>query len=227
MSDPDVRRRLQTLRKAVTALWMIGEGELADELAGRTFNLNDINELAQPAELLRFPTLRTIDDEPSSLLAKERDQALVRAVTQLATDGQLPRAETLTSLIIDQLAQAQARTKVVLALAKAGHHERAHALAQSEEQPHRRDSCLRELADALSDLGAIERAEEIARAIKDDFQRVQALIALARKVEPARARFLLAIPLQHGRLSDIMDLVAAACPEAIDIIADHLLTGTA
>jgi tetratricopeptide (TPR) repeat protein len=223
MSVPDVRHRLETIRKAIATLWMIGEGEIADALAGRTFDHNGLDEPTEPAEPLRFPTLRVIGKEPSSLLAKERDQALARAVTQLAADGLFPRAETLTSLIIDQLAQAQARTKVVLAMAKAGHHERARALALSEEQSHRRDSCLRELADTLTDLGAIDQAEEIARSIKDNFQRVEALITLARKVEPVRARSLLAIPLQHGRLPDIMDLVAAACPEAINIIADHLL----
>ncbi|BCJ46108.1 hypothetical protein GCM10010168_50570 [Actinoplanes ianthinogenes] len=223
-SIPGEYRRLETLRKAVSTCWMIGEEELAETLTARTFDHNGPNKPTEPTKPPDFSTLRGIDEEPSSLVVKERDQALTQAVAQLAADEQFTRAETLTSLIVGQLAQSQARTKLVLALTKAGHYKRAEALARSNEQSHLRDSCLRELTNTLSDLGAFEQAEKVARSIEDGFHQVKALVALARTVEPAQARSLLAIPLQHGRLPDIMDLVTAACPETINIIADHLLS---
>ena len=228
MSIPHQRKRLETLRKVMAALWIIGADEAAEALARRMAERDDVSEPPQPPAPPVFlpqyaPAFHTASQRTSPLVPQERDQALASAVETVAAAGDFERAETLGALIADQRQRATARTRLVLALARAGQHDRAHALARSYEDSLHRSGRLRELADVLADQGAIALAEEVARSIDNDYERVKALITLARKVEPAQARSLLLIPVRHGRLPDIMDLVAVVCPQAVEAIADHLL----
>jgi hypothetical protein len=224
MAIPQQYRRLEVLRKILTVLWTIREDELAEELTRRMMENDAIIEPSQIAELPVFPTFHAADERTSSLVAEERDEALARAVEAVAAAGDFARAETLGGLIVNQRLQAEARTSMVLALAHVGEHDRARALAHSEGHSYRRGRCLSKLADVLAGQGAIELAEEVAYSIEDDFDRSGALIALARKAESARARSLLLFPVRHGMLPDIVDLIAEVCPQAVEVIVDHLLS---
>jgi hypothetical protein len=212
------RRGAEALREVMTALWVVGEDRRAEDLASRLAGLADPEQPLVPVPAFPAPG----EDSPT-LSAAKRDEALVKAVEAIAAAGDFARAEALGDLITGQRRRAAARSSVVLALAGAGLHDRARALARSIPDPHHRGQSLRQLAGALADQGAVDAAEEVARSIDDGFDRVAALIALARKADPARARSLLLVPVQQGRMPEILDLLAAVCPTALDLVADRLL----
>ncbi|MFI6272502.1 hypothetical protein [Micromonospora zamorensis] len=224
MSIPSQRDRIQTLGKILTAFWTIGEDERAADLARRISERDDIAEPSIPASPQRFPAFLTDDEDTSSLVARTRDESLVKAVESVAATGDFARADTLGDMVDDKRLRAEARISVVLALAGAGHHERAYERARTDSDYYRPDECLRKLVPVLAERGALELAQECAHTIGDDFYRARALIALARQVEPSRAQPLLLFPIRHGMLPEIVDLLVEVCPEAIDAIADILLS---
>jgi tetratricopeptide (TPR) repeat protein len=225
MLIPVQRQRLEAQGAVMTALWIIGEDERAEALARSVTERDQAREPLQPVGPSDLPSSsRPSTEGMESLAAEERDRALTKAVDAVAAAGDFARAEALVGLIGQSWQRTAARISVVVALARAGQHDRAHALARSDGDPSSRRRCLRELADVLADQSAFERAEEVARSIEDDFNRGTALIALARKVDPARAGALLLVPIMHGRLPETVDLLAAVCPEAIEVLTDHLLS---
>ncbi|MEU7800686.1 hypothetical protein AB0B10_15585 [Micromonospora arborensis] len=223
MSIPRQRDRAQTLGKILTALWAMGEDERADALAVR-ISERDCLEPSLPAAPQGFPAFLTDDESRSSLVARTRDESLAKAVEAAAATGDFDRADTLGDMIGDEGLRADARISVVLALARAGHHDCAYERARTDSDYYRPDECLRKLVPVLAEHGALELAEKVAHSIGNEFYRGKALIALARQVEPTRAQRLLLFPTRHGMLPEIVDLFVAVCPEAIDVIADMLLS---
>ncbi|WP_329101509.1 hypothetical protein OG792_21255 [Micromonospora sp. NBC_01699] len=224
MSMPGQYERLKALGKILTALWTLGEDARAETLGSRMVARDDISEPSQPARTPVFPVFHAPGERVPSPASEQRDQALAKAVEDVAEARDFTRAETLSGFIATPRLQAEARTSLVLALARAGQHDRAHALALSDGGSHYRDRRLSQLADTLTDQGDIDSAEKVARSITDHFYRVKALITLARRVDPAKAQLLLLVPIRHGRLADVMDLITEICPQAIRVLTDHLLS---
>ena len=126
-------------------------------------------------------------------LARHRDYLADRNTnipTQLpavwATLGQHIRAEALAASITDLNEQADALAAVAGALAEAGQHEQAAAMASRAEtvarsitDPDRQARALAAVAGALAEAGQHEQAETVARSITDPDRQAQALAAVA------------------------------------------------
>ncbi|WP_170292270.1 hypothetical protein [Actinoplanes teichomyceticus] len=218
-------RRHTMLQQIMAGWWVLGEDERAESLAAWMTRNENIGKPTSPRlpSPVGFPVFGSAAMSKVSRAAEGRDQALVKAVEAAARASNFARAEELVDLIVDQNRQGEGRTLLVLALARAGHDDRAYTLAWSGSSAYQRGQCLQQLAEIFAEQGAADAAERAIRSIEDGFRQAQASIAAARKIGPVQARPFLVSPIQQGRLSQVIDLLAAACPEAVFTIADHVL----
>ncbi|MEV1321449.1 hypothetical protein AB0J14_35840 [Micromonospora arborensis] len=213
-----------TMQRILTAWWVLGEDERAESLANWMADNEDTSKPSSPITTpVSWPTFSSTTERKTSRAAQARDQGLVEAVDAVAQAGNFTRAETLVNSIVDTHRQAEARTRLVVALARAGHCDRADTLARTGGTSYLRGRSLQQLAEVFVEQGATDAAERALQSIEDGFSQARASIAVARKVEPSRAKPFLVSPIRQRRLSEILDLLAMVCPAAVEAIADHLL----
>ncbi|WP_320065488.1 hypothetical protein [Micromonospora sp. RTGN7] len=218
----------RAMQKILTAWWVLGEDERAEALANWMADNEGTDKPSPPITTpVSWPTFSSTTERKTSLAAQARDQGLAEAVDAVAQAGNFTRAETLINSIVDPYFQAEGRTRLVVSLARAGHGDRADVLARTGGTSYQQGQCLQKLAEIFVEQGATDAAERAIQSIEDGFSQARASIAVARKIEPARAKPFLVSPIRQRRLSEILDLLAMVCPTAVEAIADHMLSDRA
>jgi hypothetical protein len=154
----------------------------------------DTAALAEVRTALDLIAAQDTPDLASALrLAYHRDQLTDRNTNipddlpaVWATLGQVTCAEALATSITDPARQAEALTKVAGALARAGAHQRADAVARQAEEvarsitsPSLQAQALTQVVEALAGAGQHQQAEELARSIGKPDSQAEALARVA------------------------------------------------
>ena len=157
----------------------------------------------------------------------ERSGALVALVEALAMAGDTVRAERIAGDIADPYERVASLAGLAKAVARAGGGQRAIVLADAAaalvadiDNPYEREMASTGLAEVLATAGAVDRAERIALALTDPYQRALALTGVARAVGTDRAlRIVRDIAVAEQRAWALIGLVDAAEPGRVAELA--------
>ena len=110
------------------------------------------------------------------------------------------------------------------ALAQAGQHEQAEAVARSITDPDEQAQALAAVAGALAKAGQHEQAETVARSITGPEEQVQALAAVARALvargDTRQARHVASTACAVGQWTTVLELVLSLEPSALRVLTD-------
>jgi hypothetical protein len=208
--DDDMRDRVeheaQTLASLALAAGRAGDHTRAEQFAGRVESM--LSSL--PGQVSRATMLQWLAAGP----ARTRDRQL----------AQIDRAEEATLKIDIAVERHRLLADLAAIRSKAGDHAGAERVVRTIPAHNSYVSkALIAAAEALAEAGEVDRAEAVARSASNPSDEAAALIEVAARADPERARPLVAQALRVADWTAPLRLLPSLEPDAVSALADDLL----